>query len=940
MKPARLLWLIPLALVLLIGGAIFVLPGLVASGAHRATIEALASSLTGRSVHINGKLSLALLPSPQLIAGNITITGPGRETITAKSLTLDIALNTLLHGRLTASSLTLQSPVIALPWPLPGGAAAVAPPPWLAALHAQIENGQISLGGVQFTHVDADVFTGADGAVTISGTSTLRGQPLTLTVSLGAVAATGAAPLTIDGQTTSASLHLSGSFSAASTVAGTVALNTGPITGFGPGFTQPIAATGNLSADSGAIALSGINAVQGGGTLTGSAALNIAAARLTLDLASSNIFLPTALPENPIPALPGLAVHLSLDAANPSLAGVPLAHLHLIADAAAGGLAITTADAALPGDGTVSASGAVSPAGNLQGKIAFASDHLASAFGGAASMLPAGWQRASLAAAFAGTGTHLTLSAITGGFGPAAVSGTLVLDRNNTALNIAGSLHFDQLDLAALATALQAVPPRAITGDFEITAGQASYRGVKLTRLLADAALNNGLVVRRLTASLYGGLTASSFLLGADGQIAAARALLSLPSAAPLAALAPAGFAGLGLPAGFALPAGLATAPLSALALAANGPPGLLTSAVINLGDIGVTASPTLDLAHGTAAGPLTLRYPNAIGLFKLLGQNAGLAWPGAGSVSLRADLAVSPAGIGLPDFVLTMGDLTASGTLTTTPEHGLNADIAADTLALPPFPADVSPLWKVLAQQTGKISISANQVLLAGASVFGPAAAQIQLQPGAATFNLRHAALGNGNLAGTLTAALPAGAAPALTAKFTLTKADLAAIDLPVNLPLTLPTGIADATASLTAAGFTPQAWAATLAGGVALSASNGSLTGFNLPGLAAALTSGGADALTNACLTGASPFDSVHLSGNFSHGIFAIASANLSSPAGAATASGTIDIPDQAIALKLNFTPKVTSPPGLGLAMIGNWAAPKKIPSIKSGLLWQQTN
>jgi len=52
----------------------------------------------------------------------------------------------LLHGQLAVETLNLDSPVIAFPWPLPGGPRAVAPPPWLAALHAQAS--QLLPGGL------------------------------------------------------------------------------------------------------------------------------------------------------------------------------------------------------------------------------------------------------------------------------------------------------------------------------------------------------------------------------------------------------------------------------------------------------------------------------------------------------------------------------------------------------------------------------------------------------------------------------------------------------------------------------------------------------------------------------------------------------------------------------------------------------------------------
>ena len=64
----------------------------------------------------------------QFIAERVNITSPDHETITAASLTLAIDPIPLLRGQISARAITLQAPHIALPWPLPGGAAAIAPP--------------------------------------------------------------------------------------------------------------------------------------------------------------------------------------------------------------------------------------------------------------------------------------------------------------------------------------------------------------------------------------------------------------------------------------------------------------------------------------------------------------------------------------------------------------------------------------------------------------------------------------------------------------------------------------------------------------------------------------------------------------------------------------------------------------------------------------------
>jgi uncharacterized protein involved in outer membrane biogenesis len=946
MKTGRLFWIIPLGALLLVIAAIIALPGLVASTGHRAAIESLASSLTGRDVHIGGRLSLALFPEPQLIAERITISGPDREIITAKSLTMEIAMDTLLRGHLTARSLTLQSPVIAFPWPLPGGAAAVAPPPWLAALHAQINDGQISLGNVVFQHVNADLFTGTNGAVSIAGGGMMLTEPVNISLSLGPIGATGAAPLTIDAQDGNASLHLSGSFSAASTLAGSLSFAAPGMSGAAPvaadpAYAQPVMATANITANPEQIELTELRLTQGDGVITGTARLEIASARLNLGLFASNLTLPQSAPPFSLPFLDTLAIHLTLDADDPIFAGVLIPHLWTETEISAAGVTISSFSAELPGNGALQLSGRIDKAGNLQGNASLSSQNLASLFAsfGSAIPLPAEWQQTSLNAALTGNTGHLNLAGISGTLGTAFVSGTAVITPNNAGGTLYGALHFDELDLTPLTAAFRAASStgaatagNGLSGGLEITAGRASLAGVPMTRLLIDASFGPQLVVRRFSASIFDGLAAGSFTVAQDGQVSAARSLLSLPSAAPIAAL---------LPVRFRPPPTLAGGKLSAFLLAAGPAAHVATSLTLTLGDINAFAAPVLDLTKLTAAGPLLMRHPSAIALFKALGLNGGLAWPGAGSISLRADFLAAPSQLGLPDFVLSMGDFTASGRLVYSADTGISGNIDADTLALPPFPADLSTLWTVIAGAKGKISLTANHVLLAGDQVFGPSAASLVLQPDHAVFTLANAAFAGGTVSGAAGVTVSPSAPPAISGQVLLSGVDVSAFSLPAAFPLTLQSGTITAKGALTAAGYTPQAWAATLSGAASMSAANGVIGGFNLAGLATALTQSPREAaLRDACVTGTTGFTTFALSGSFNSGIYTIANAALEGPAGAAAATGSIDVPDEAAAFNLSFVPNVTNPPRLGLAMIGSWVAPHKILSIKEGLDWQPEN
>ncbi len=345
---------------------------------------------------------------------------------------------------------------------------------------------------------------------------------------------------------------------------------------------------------------------------------------------------------------------------------------------------------------------------------------------------------------------------------------------------------------------------------------------------------------------------------------------MSLPSAAPLAAL---------LPASWRPPAALLQPRLN-LSLAAEGPPGALAaSAVATIGDFTLTAAPTIDLTTGTANGPVTLRNPDAIATATMFHLNHGLAWPGAGSLSLRADMLISPRQFGLPDFDLSFGDLTANGHVVSS-QGTVTGDIEADTLALPPLGLVMALPWSSVAQAPGTLKITANRVLYAGQPVLGAAQGTITVGANSLAGTLTRAAIAGGNLAGSFTAAIPSGAPPALTLKFAGTRLDASQLNLPIDFPFTLPDGTVTATADLTASGYEPGSWKATLSGPATLTAANGHITGFDLPALVKALNSPGHPHLRAAVTSGSSPFNTLALSASFANGEGSMTTARLTTP------------------------------------------------------------
>lgn len=929
MKRRTLLWAaLPLALLCGAGAGILALPGLVSSGNHRSMIEALASSLTGRQVHIGGNLSLSLFPQPQLNAGNVTIDANNGEAIKARSLTLDIAIAALLHGQLTASSLMLQSPVIAFPWPLPGGPGAIAPPPWLTALHAQINNGRISFGALTFSNVSADIFTGSNGAVSISGNGKLFDQPINLTLSLGAINLAGQAPLAIQISTNQILAHFSGNFSTDNQISGSIAASQTGHAWLSQDATQKLNIIADINADPQDIALTNLNLTQGDGTLSGKARLDLADLILDTKLTGTGITLPAVIAPPDLAPLGNVKIHTDMSVDHLTIGGAQFAHASETSDISAQAVTVTNSAFTLPGNGLISAHGSIGSAGDLQMQAKLTADDLwplLSANAGTA-------QSVNIASPMSGTLDHINLGGITGTLGGNEVTGSAII-ATGAHPNINSQWHFKQLNLIPVADMLEhTATNHDITGNFDITADKADLGNIAVTHLVVDGGFANNLTIRRLSASLYNGLMAASLSLQPDGRVAAAHAFLNLPSALPLAPL---------IKPGINLPEAVLNAPVAISISAAGVPAALATSAVATLGQFSITASPVINLTKFSLTGPVTLRHPSAIAAFKLFGVNAGLPWPGAGSVSLRADMDLSASSFGLPNFVLSLGDLTAAGHLALTSGNSINANITADTLALPRPPADLSAFWKILPSLNGKIDITANRVLFAGEPWLGASTGHVIMQPGQVTLNIDHAVCAGGNLTGSLALSQNLPQTPVLAAKFAIQKADLSQAGFAWAFPLSLPTGIADMNVDTTATGFSPKTWAATLAGAANMDVQNGSIAGFNLAGLAAALAAPGrATLLKTAAQSGVSEFTTLNMTGNIDHGIFKLGNASLQGNDGSASATGSIDISDKAVDFNFGLVPNVTPPVTIGLSMIGNWNNPHVVPALKQALSWPPKN
>ena len=905
--------------------SLLALPAFVAAPKHRAAVEAFASRLTGRAVNISGRVSLSYWPQPEIRASGITITGPNKEVITARALALDLALPPLLHGQFVVRTLDLDTPTIFFPWPLPGGIRAVAPPPWLAALHAHIDNGLIRFGAVDFTKVNADLFTGSGGSVSVSGSGQLDHHPASLSVAIGKMANNSLAQISAQGAAWGAKATLSGTLNSYSELNATLALQL-------PG---NMAGNAQIQADAVSISASKIFLNSGHMELAGNAKLGFKPLALEADITGNNVDLSKLLYfQRAWP--PALPAQVDFAATHILLLNKAFPALRETIQTGPRGILVKNLSLDLPHGGNLSGNLTLAPDSSLSGHANFSSPDLAALASDLGIPAETAWTTAHLQADIGGNRSSPVLKSLSGTLGKDHVNGQINLTPGHAAFRLA----FDNLSLLPLATWLGQQPlSHNFTVEGELTAAQATAGPVKLFNLFVDASLDGFLNIRRASAGLSGGIVSGGATLGNNFKIASAHAFLNLPSAAPLAAL---------LPIGLKLPPDLLRPHLSLLVAAAGPPNALATSAVAKLGDFTLTASPVIDLSKPSLSGPVSLRHPNAILAMKLLGFNAGcasmaplpgypfqgasqacdansndpsLAFPGPGSLSLRARAIAAPNNYGLSDFVLSAGMLNASGQLLES-QGRIMGQINAGTLALPRIPASLQMPSSL--PFSGTITWQIERLLYAGTRIFGPSAATLTLTPNNASLTLKHASLGNGNASGSASLHLASSTPPTLNVKISAQHVNANALNINQEFPLTLSRGQITVSTNLTAHGYTAKALAATLGGNATATVSNGTLIGLSLPELTVALKKANRPPLSKALTSGSTPFSSMAITAAISQGNCSLTEARLKSPSGDISATGDIDLFDSTLALRLTTSPAVTPPVSLGVRLIGAWSRP----------------
>jgi len=325
----------------LLVAAVLIAPSFIDWNAHKKQISSLVREATGRELTIRGDIDVTLLPSPALRVEDVRLSSidgaVSREMVRLPEARISVAFGSLLEGRL-AAVVTLVRPTVNLEkladgrvnWDFaPGGQASVGAPSDSAAgpssgapVDVRLDSFRIVNGSVSYhdaatgtieriEKLNSEIsFDSLKGPFKIDGTATVRGIPVALKASTGAVRPDGpisaVVELSVPGGDSTLRLNgtiagfgaeptVNGEFelksdSAASLIASTFG-NTAPDV-----LAQPLTVQGSLSGSKEAIELGAIELEFGGARATGDVKAELAdTPRITAALHSGNLNLDALL---------------------------------------------------------------------------------------------------------------------------------------------------------------------------------------------------------------------------------------------------------------------------------------------------------------------------------------------------------------------------------------------------------------------------------------------------------------------------------------------------------------------------------------------------------------------------------------------------------------------------------------------------------------------
>jgi hypothetical protein len=935
----------------LIALAAWFVPPLLDWTRYRGEIVALASGTLGRSVRIDGPISLTLLPEPVLTAATISV-DEGEAKISVKTLRLRVAFWPLLRGKVLARDLVMRDFDMRLPWPLSTPAEVVQRQDWLAATSARIEHGRVTIGGLTVTDIDADLSTGTPlGTYTASGMALVSGRPWHFSMRMSQPGMDGsvAVDVAFDGQgpLIGSGATLSGQIDSDGALSGRVTARGPDLSAILPAPPVPFKADGRLTVEGGLAAADDLAVEIGGSPATAAVALRVSPSpRLDVALTASRLDLDAWLPT----MLSGSAVRIptgiDLSAEAGQLAGGLVRRLRAAFDIDGDGVQLRDIAALLPGDADVQMAGRIThQAGRVprfDGDATLAAPSmrmtlawLEKAGFGTFSVLPdAVLRTAQLTGHVTISRGHLGVSALSGTIDSTKVEGSIGVSVGPR-MALTAALHTGKLDLDQwLPTALPPVAalPTVLSGldaDVQIDAQSAIYRGIGLAPFALDAKVIPGQVnLRRLEAAAGGVKVLVSGTVGPGGRVTDGHLDVQAKDATEFSAYLPDEVQRWATV--------LLRSPLSMQVQASGAPNALALQIAADLGDLRLEAQPIIDLQQSKWAGPMTLRHPGAPRLAETLGLNGAPAWLGDGSLALVARVRGEPKKLSADEFDITAGALHATGRLGVDwagVQPHVSGTVSAESLPVPlPYPRARDPMpLGILSGWTASVRIEVGRLLVGASLVAEKLSADMSLADRTFRIDRIAAMLGGGSVTGSVSLSTT-GSVPALSIVLGVAGATISG---PVfDEPIDLSAGAIDGSITARATGYSPAAMLATLNGDVTVKVEHGQIAGFDLAHFDQHLTEANVDA---ALAPGTTAFETLNVSARIDRGSVMLTSGRLISVLGETSVSGTIGLPSASCDLRLEIRPAVPDAPRIGLRLTGPLDSPNRTYELADLTRWR---
>jgi uncharacterized protein involved in outer membrane biogenesis len=919
-------------LLLLAGGAAYLLPRWLDWDRHRGALAEIATERLGRPVALEGRVALVLLPQPRLEASRVVIGEAADEIqMSARALRLRLDLWALLLGRVEVRELALVGADITLPWPptsLPG----LTPPPWLTALDARLEESRIQIGGAVMEGVNARLMAGGLGeALTAEGSLAWRGRSMAFQAVLGRAGEAGVAPLDVTASAAGASLRARGVLLTEGGFAGRLEASGPDLSTLIPAPAGAFRATANLAAGAALVVANQLDLTLGADRVQGGALLRLVPEpRFELTLTAPSLDLEPWLAALRGAGAQAVPVLLDLSAEAAQFGPLRLTALRATASLQNERLTLGRVSAEMPGETVLELAGG--GAGRLELGLRWRSARpreWAQALGWADPALPEGLSQGHLRLAWEGNSFGVT--ELDARLGPTRATGGFVW-RQTARPSLALGLELDALELPLSAPQLlQALRDLAGGHDLQwrLGLGRLLLDGTLWERLALDGAAEAGRLVLRRFAGRHLGM--DLVLTGTVSSLAAGARVseMSLEAEGPAGPLL--GHLGIARPDLAAAPLRLratGAGPLDALALRLEG----------DLAEARLEAQTVLDLPQDRLQSRFTLRHPGAA---RLLGQALGQAppdWIGEGSFSLIAQLAGRPGAWTSESFEVVAGELRGrgQGSLAWVADRpALSGRLAMERLPLPAL--ETLDLGMGLDLD---LAVTAERLLPRGLPALEGFAAQLRADAAVLRLEEVRAKLGGGALQGSLR--LTHGAVPRLAVEGNFSDIVLAA---PLTgRPLDIAAGRLSGGVRLEAEGATPPALTASLSGEGSLGLRDGVVQGFDAPAAAAAL--GWADpaaaeaALRTALAGGATPIERGEARFTLRDGILTLEEASLGAEAGLVLGlAGRVDLPRDRLELRLTLPVAEGAPPA-GLQLSGPSMNPLREAEVSAWLAWRAAN